>query len=274
MKKITPYVGAFFLCAASLTVSSTADARKIVGGSEEPEESEEEKEKREEKEKKAAEKAEKKAAEKAERKRKKREAKQKKAEEAERKRELAEEAAERAREEAEEKKKEAKRKKEEEKKRKVEERKAQNKDARLKNAKSARFLTRDEGNYRIVTTLLPGAVKSGKVLEVRFDVGTKLEVAHPKYGNIKPQKGLRMIAIVDDGTEKKTYLVHPLKAAGAYGFHHTPSADGEISVRLEYKEFQSDTTVHVGAWPPPDFEDEEANNAKMSASSSARKVIK
>jgi len=265
---MTQSVGISLLLA--LLLAPNADARRIIGGNDSAEEKPKTKAAPEKSEEEIA--AE--QAAKAAKLKKKREAKRKKAEEAERKRELAEEAADRAKAEAQARKEAAAEKKAADKKAKEQARLDKNREGRLKNARNSRYLTREEGDIRIVTTMNPGKIEANKVVEIRFYVAKKLEVPHPKYGNNLPQKKLKMVAIVDDGKSKTRYIVHPLKAAGAYGFHHTPIADGEIRVRLEDDKFQNDVNLNVGVWPPPDFENEEANNAKLSASSSARKVIK
>jgi hypothetical protein len=57
------------------------------------------------------------------------------------------------------------------------------------------------------------------------------------------------------------YAVHSLGAPGRYGFHFTPGNDGVVQVQLsgEVGERRLNVTIplHVGVWPPPDFEDED-----------------
>jgi hypothetical protein len=277
--------------ASPLLVADAADARRVVGGSDkaEPEEKKDEKkddkkgdkkdEKKSEAEKKKDAEAKKAAAEKAAAEKEAKEQAAREAAEAEeerkaREKELAEEAAERAAKEAKEKAEEAKRQAEEEKRRKEEERKEANRAARLRSAKKLRTLTREADGNLVVATLTPGGPNSEKVVEMRFDVGERLKVAHARYGNMKPLKGLRLVATVTGPDGATSYRVHPLKAAGAYGFHTTPKAAGEYSVQLTGKNIDVTFPVHVGVWPPPDFEDEEKLNAKAAAQGTGRRILK
>ena len=60
---------------------------------------------------------------------------------------------------------------------------------------------------------------------------------------------------------KKRYAVHSLGAPGLYGFHMTPPKDGVLQVQLTGdvgdRTLDVSFPVHVGAWPPPDFDDED-----------------
>lgn len=284
----TLLVCAGLACAVALPAHAQ---RRIIGVEERKEGHKEDKEEKKEgegdaKKDSAADKKKKAAEEKA---RKKREAEEKKkAEEAERKRkakEAAEEAARKAAEEAERKKKEAVERKKEEAERKEKERLEKNRAARLKSAKKTRRYSREDDELVAGATMTPGKPTKSKVLELRFDLGKQLEVAHPKYGDRMPLKGWSVVATVQEPAtgkgEAKTwsYAVHPLRAPGSYGFHHTPRIDGEHTVSIEASRGDDSMSftvpVHVGAWPPPDFEEEEANNAKAAAGRAAgsRRII-
>lgn len=141
---------------------------------------------------------------------------------------------------------------------------------RLTSAKKVRPLMRDEGALNVQVALEPGAVVKGDVVEVRFDIGKKLDVPDPKFGNREPLKNLKLKAIVSDASGKKDsareYAVHSTGSPGNYGFHMTPTKDGVVSVQLtgtypdgEGGERSVNVTfpVHVGVWPPPDFDDED-----------------
>lgn len=260
--------------ALSLLSPAAAAQRRIIGAEpsseEEPAKDDEAAQQDDEAKKKAA-----------EEKRKKDEEKRKKAEaEAEEKRrakEAAEEAAEKAAEEAERKKRAA----EEQKKREAAEReKARleaNREGRLKAARKTRLYTREDGKVVVGVSLEPGKADADKVMEVRFEVNERLDVPHPRFGNRMPLKDLDLVATVEEpakgkgGGERYRYRVQPLRAPGSYGMHHTPRLEGEHVVHIEGKSKDGKRSVsfsfpvHVGVWPPPDFDDEEAKNATESA---------
>lgn len=209
------------------------------------------------------------------------------AEEKRRAKEAAEEAAQKAADEAERKKRAAA----EQKKRDAEEReKARleaNKAGRLKAAKKTRLLTRESGPVVVGLALEPGKVDADKLMELRLEVNERLEAEDPRYGRRKPLKNLQLTAVVEEPAKGKgpgktyRYKVQPLKAPGSYGVHHTPRLEGEHTVRIEgvSKDGERDVSfsfpVHVGAWPPPDFDEEEAKNAKETAgrASGSRRIL-
>jgi hypothetical protein len=178
-------------------------------------------------------------------------------------------------------------KKEEEQKKLVEEKKAadqkrklENRDARLATAKKIRQITRASGGIGTSFAIEPGEVKPGSVVEIRAAVAKKLDKADPRYGNFEPQKGLVVVALVTEPGSKQPvrYVMHELDTPGRYGFHFTPSKAGAHALAIEGKgrsSFDASFTVHVGVWPPPDFDDEEKNNAASTddAARSGRKLI-
>ena len=283
------------LVLASLLPSSPAHAqRRIIGGEAPPPE-----EKAEGAEKKDDKKKDDKPAESAADKKRKAEEAKKKREEEERLRAEKEAAEEARKEAAEEARLEAERKAEEDKKRRAEE-EAQRKieearakeearlqalrDGRLKTAKVRRRLTREDGKLRGSIALEPGGPTTGKVAEVRIDVAERLKVADPRFGELKPLAGLRLIATVREpatgpgGATEHRYVIHPLRTPGSYGFHHTPRMDGEHTLRIDGKTakgaaFSFEVPLHVGVWPPPDFDDEEKNNARFEVTTGGRRAI-
>ncbi len=149
-------------------------------------------------------------------------------------------------------------------------RRVETREQRLTSAKKVRPLVRDEGELNIQVAVQPGAAVKNELVEVRFDIGKKLTVADPKFGNREPLKNLKLTAIVSDGTGKKdaarAYAVHSLGAPGAYGFHVTPPKDGLLQVQVVGDAPDGDGgtrsinvtfPIHVGVWPPPDFDDED-----------------
>lgn len=272
---LTATVALLPLVAAPLLLSSPADARRRILGAEESKEDEMDKEAAEKaKKKKEAEEKRKAAAAKkaAEEKQKKREAAKKKRAAA---KQAAAEAAARKKEEAERKKVQA-----------IEKEKARlegNKAARLLAAKKLRRITRRSGDLAVTVSLVPGAPKAGKVQELRVDVAQELKVADVKWGKFKPQMRAAMVAEVappDTGQDLETrrFYVHRLPAPGAYGFHVTPERDGQHTITLEGKAddgtpINLQLNLFVGEWPPPDFESEEANNAKTDAKAGSGRRI-
>ena len=76
----------------------------------------------------------------------------------------------------------------------------------------------------------------------------------------------------------RRFYVHRLPAPGAYGFHVTPTRDGQHSVAIEGQAddgtpINLQVNLFVGEWPPPDFESEEANNAKTDAKAGSGRRI-
>jgi hypothetical protein len=153
----------------------------------------------------------------------------------------------------------------EEKKANAEKRRVETRDQRLASAKRVRPLTRDEGDYHVAVAVEPGAVQKGALVEVRFDIGKKLDVADPKFGNRQPLKNLALTATVIEPSGKKDakrlFAVHSLGAPGQYGFHMTPPKDGVLQVQLTGdvgdRTLDVSFPLHVGVWPPPDFDDED-----------------
>jgi hypothetical protein len=190
------------------------------------------------------------------------------AEEAEEQRRLAEEAKKRAAEEREKERLEA------------------NKAARLKAAKKTRVYTRSDGKILVSVALTPGHVTHDAVMEMRLEVSEQLDVADPKYGDRKPLSSLDVTATVTEPVQRKgapkryRYVVHPLRAPGSYGLHHTPRLAGEHAVKVEGtsrsgRSFTISVPVHVDAWPPPDFDEEEAKNAsaRTGRASGSRRIL-
>jgi hypothetical protein len=153
----------------------------------------------------------------------------------------------------------------EEKKANAEKRRAETRDQRLASAKRVRPLVRDEGGYHVGVAVEPGALEKGALVEVRFDIGKNLDVADPKFGNRQPLKNLALTATVIEPSGKKdakrVYVVHSLGAPGQYGFHMTPPKDGVLQVQLMGdvgdRTLDISFPLHVGVWPPPDFDDED-----------------
>ena len=261
--------------ATSVSPSAALAQRRVIGADDEEEEEEvkqdEAAKRRREKKKKEEEERRKKAKEKAEREAAERERKAAAAE-------AAAEAAEKAAEEAEAKAEEAKRKAEEEKLEKERRRLEANKAGRLKAAKRERQYVRKDGKLTFRFKVAPGAVVAKKVVAVRFKVDRKLDVASARYGDLAPEKGLRLVAVITEPAARRgepvvhRRLVHALEGAGQYGFHFTPTRDGAHEVMLEGESKDGAVsvglTLHVGAWPPPDFDEEERNNASMLAETS------
>lgn len=180
----------------------------------------------------------------------------------------------------------AAKKKDEDQKKLVDEKKAadakkklENKDQRLAAAKKVRQLTRTSGPFGISIAIEPGLVQKDVLLEVRLDVAQKLDVPDPRYGNLLPIKGANLVATVTSAKGRQRYALHPLDTPGRYGFHTTPAKDGQVTVQIsgttkEGKSLDATFPIHVGVWPPPDFEDEEKNNlATTDASRGGRKVV-
>jgi hypothetical protein len=273
-RNVTPSLAraaSFGLALALLSPAASAQRRIIGAEPSTPEEPAEEaapedgekKSKADEEKKKKAEEARKKAEAEAEEKR--------------RAKEAAEEAAQKAADEAEQKKRAAEEKKKRDA---IEREKARleaNRAGRLKAAKKARLYTREDGDVVVGVSLEPGKADPDKVMEVRFEVNERLEVAHPRYGNRMPLKDLVLTATVEEPAKGKgagksyRYVVQPLRAPGSYGMHHTPRLEGEHTIRIEGKSRDGKKSVsfsfpvHVGVWPPPDFDDEEAKNAGETA---------
>ncbi len=182
---------------------------------------------------------------------------------------------------------EAEKKKKEEEKKKLEEakkasdakKKLENKDQRLAAARKIRQITRTSGAFAISVAIEPGHVVKDNVLEVRVDIAQKLEVPDPKFGSLMPIRNADLVAVVTGGKAKLRYAVHPLETPGRYGFHTTLTKDGVVQVTItgttkDNKSFDATFPLHVGVWPPPDFEDEEKNNiATTDASRGGRKVL-
>ena len=80
------------------------------------------------------------------------------------------------------------------------------------------------------------------------------------------------------GGPPQRYVLHPLGAPGRYGFHLTVPKNGQIQVGVEGdvkgKSLALNIPLHIGAWPPPDFDDEEKNNAATGdAARAGRRVL-
>ena len=146
-----------------------------------------------------------------------------------------------------------------------EKRRIDTREQRLVSARRVRPLLREAGDIRIQVAVEPGAVVKAKLVEIRLDLGKKLEVADPKFGTREPLRNLDLTATVTESTGKKdssrVYAVHSLGAPGRYGFHITPPKDGELQVQItgdaDGRSLDVSFPLHVGAWPPPDFDDED-----------------
>lgn len=244
---------------AGLCVPTVAHAQRRVLGAEEDKE-EEVDAKEAEKRQKAKEEKERKAKEKAE-------AEEKRRAEKEAAAEAAAAAAEKAAEEAERKKEEDAKKAEEAKKAAIEKKKAADRKSRLTRAKKRRRLFRVDGDVRATLSLEPGKPEPAKVEEVQFEIVRQLKVAHPRYGFLEPLKQMKLVATViapsarGEATEER-YRVHSLGTPGQYGFHYTPTIEGEHQVRVRGKtkkgtEVLLEFPLHVGTWPPPDLDEED-----------------
>ena len=159
-----------------------------------------------------------------------------------------------------------------------------NKEARLLAAKKQRKLSRRSGDLVFTITMIPGAPAPGDVLELRVDTFKELAVADVKFGKFKPQERVQMAAEVSppetgQDEEARTFRVHRLSSPGSYGFHVTPGKEGQHGLSITGKSdddtpFTVDVALHVGVWPPPDFDGEEQNNAKQKATgSSGRRIV-
>jgi hypothetical protein len=154
----------------------------------------------------------------------------------------------------------------------AEQRRAQTRDQRLSSARKFRVLQRAEGPYRASVVLEPGAPGAGTVLEVRLEIGRALAVPDPKFGNREPLKNLSLLATLVDQSgkkgESKQFVVHPLGAPGLYGFHWTPPQDGVFQMKLAGdvgdRAIEISVPIHVGVWPPPDFDEEEKKAQSLS----------
>jgi hypothetical protein len=190
----------------------------------------------------------------------------------------AKEKADAAAEEAAHKKEEEQRKLQEEKKAADAKKKLENRDQRLAAAKKIRQITRTSGSVTIGFAVEPGYAQANSVLEVRVAVAEKLDVPDPRYGDRMPLKGLDLVATVSGNGKKLRYAVHPLDAPGRYGFHTTPLKDGTYLVSVDgttadHKSVSASFPLHVGTWPPPDFDTEEQNNLTSDAARNGRKVL-
>jgi hypothetical protein len=176
---------------------------------------------------------------------------------------------------AQKKKDEEQRKLQEEKKAADAKKKLENKDQRLAAARKIRQLTRTSGSFVIGIALEPGEVKPNNVLAVRAQIAEKVDVPDPRYGDRVPQKNAELTATVSGNGKKLRYEMHALDAPGRYGFHTTPLKDGSYLVAIEGKSKEgkpvsTSFTVHVGVWPPPDFDTEEQNNLATDSGKAGR----
>ncbi len=203
--------------------------------------------------------------------------------EADAKKKAAEQAADAAAEADKKKKDDAQKKLVEEKKATDQKKRLENRDARLASAKRIRQITRSAGRIGLSFAIERGEVTVGNSVEIRCSASKKLEQADPRYGNLEPLKGMNVVVTVEEPSRKSSrYVVHALDAPGQYGFHFTPTKAGphKITVVATGKDatthFDGSFTLHVGIWPPPDFDDEEKNNVAAAAdgtSSAGRKLV-
>jgi hypothetical protein len=176
---------------------------------------------------------------------------------------------------AQKKKDEEQRKLQEEKKAADAKKKLENKDQRLAAARKIRQLTRTSGSFVMGFALEPGEVKPNNVLSVRAQIAEKVDVPDPRYGDRVPQKNAELTAVVSGNGKKLRYEMHALDAPGKYGFHTTPLKDGAYLVAVEGKNkdgkpINTSFTIHVGVWPPPDFDTEEQNNLATDSGKAGR----
>lgn len=202
------------------------------------------------------------------------EAAEKRAAEAEAERKAAEEAKRKAEEEA--------LKKAEEAQQKEQERLDGLRDGRLQAAKTRRQYMRESGKLRATIALEPGAPKTSKMMEVRMQLGEQLKVADPRFGSLKPRPDFNLVATVREPAKRKPvvyrYRMHPLPTPGSYGFHHTLRLDGEHTIQIEGtsadgEKISLEVPVHAGVWPPPDFDDEDANTRRLQERSGQRRTL-
>ena len=151
-------------------------------------------------------------------------------------------------------------------------RRAETREQRLTTARKVRHLARKVGSYRLLVALEPGASAATTVLEVRVSLTKKLEVADARFGLLEPEPGASLIANVREANGKdvlgRSYVMHPMETPGSYGFHTTPLRAGLVNVTVrgtaaDGTAIDATLPVHVGTWPPPDFDDEEKNNAAL-----------
>ena len=268
MKKSVSLSCCLLIFFSVFTLQEATAQRRIIGGTDREEEAKEEA-KDKEKEEKAKEKT-KVRTEKAEIKAEKKEAQEELEELA---RQKAEDEADKAAEAAAQKAKEEEERKAREKLEKEVARLDANQQARLAQAKAVRRFIRDTGTFQVNITMRPGAPVSGQVVEVRFDIAKKLEVESAQYGRLKPQKKIRGdVLVTPPVTGKETgpvsYRLHSLATPGAYGFHFTPTRDGMHEIQLDGATKKKGAlsirfSVHPDAWPPPDFDVEEAKLKEM-----------
>ncbi len=200
------------------------------------------------------------------------------------KKRAAEAATEKAAEEAEAKKAAAAQKALDDKKAADDKRRKETRDQRLAAAKKLRTLIRTQGTTGLGLAIEPGLPVANDVTELRVVVTKKLEVADPRFGTLQPMEGLQLTATVEDTTGKKDgwkrrYTLHQLDAPGRYGFHVTVPKDGAYKITVDGNVDGNQVGVsypmHVGAWPPPDFDEEEkkALEASSEAGKGGRSII-
>jgi len=164
------------------------------------------------------------------------------------------------------KKAEAQRKLQEEKAAAEEKRRQASRADRLASAKRERAFRRTDGDeFVVIAEVAPGEVKKGKLVEMKLEIFKPLDVPDPKFGSRMPWRNLNLTATVVEPTGKKdaktVYAIHSMGAPGRYGVHFTPGRDGVIQVQItgEAGDRSVNVTIplHVGVWPPPDFEEED-----------------
>lgn len=178
---------------------------------------------------------------------------------------------------------EARARKEAEAQQKEEQRQQELRDGRLKAAKARRRYTREAGTLRGTLAVEPGAMTAGNVVEVRIDIAERLKAADPRFGNTKPLTGLKLVATWTQPSKRakaqlSRYVVHALRTPGSYGFHHTPSEDGDHALSItgetaSGERFSFEVPLQVGVWPPADFDAEEAQNARFESTVGGRRAL-
>jgi len=158
----------------------------------------------------------------------------------------------------------------------VQKRLDENRTARLSAAERRRRFVRDAGTWRFAIAAVPGAPRKNRVQELNIDVQKRSNDPGASFTGGAPVTGADLIASIvgPDGAQQR-FRVHALDAPGTYGFHFTPIVDGTHEVRIAGTAgdgaLATSLVLHVDAWPPPDFDDEE--KALAGATESRRRPL-
>lgn len=167
--------------------------------------------------------------------------------------------------------------------------------ANLEAARAARRFMREKDQVLFTVRLTPGAITQDKLTTLEMEIAHHLEEADPDFGDYKPMEGAAFIAVLTHTAAPPpkdpkapptplaaplTYAVHPMEDPGKYGFHVTVPAAGVWQLKVtgpgvkeDGKPVEVTIPLHVGVWPPPDFDAEEKNNAALSAGSGKSRVV-